>query len=454
MTKLSRSFSLMSILLAPGVIITLIAALVFSAVLISSKYQTTQAQLILEQQTIQALFSKSIEQDVLLGQQPSVYQGCKALFDSEKFVSIRVEGKNGFLFCDISQKNAKAYWQSSRSTKIQFGPDGETAANVTTGFNLEPLRGQMVEYSLFSLGLSLVIVFFHFGLYFFLGRFVGKPLIEVADLLEEGDLGKISNYSSDYTGGKRVLEITTLGLKVKEFAKNLLIYQTRAIDEAKEKERFKLARQVAHDIQSPLMALRIISQGSSSDEPRNSLLMKTIERISEISSDLLENNTSYRIRSDSKTTLKELIEEIIAEKNIQNKDVEFKFDTASFKYSKGLPSVVEESDLKRIISNLIQNAIEASVDPKMVEVGFQEDEQRNVIYIKDYGKGIPSEVLSRLGEEEFSYGKEATSSGFGLGVYGAKKVVARWGGELVFESRVNEGTRVSVILPCMAQPGL
>jgi len=72
-----------------------------------------------------------------------------------------------------------------------------------------------------------------------------------------------------------------------------------------------------------------------------------------------------------------------------------------------------------------------------------------VVAIQDNGKGIPDEVIHRVFEREFTSGK---AEGSGLGLYQAKKAVEWSGGQLQIESKVNEGTKVTIVLPIEKQP--
>jgi signal transduction histidine kinase len=68
----------------------------------------------------------------------------------------------------------------------------------------------------------------------------------------------------------------------------------------------------------------------------------------------------------------------------------------------------------------------------------------------DNGKGIPADVLSRSGEEGFSFGK---SNGNGLGVHFAKRKMLEWGGDLQISSHAGRGTMVSLSFATLARLG-
>ncbi|MBI3535050.1 MAG: ATP-binding protein [Deltaproteobacteria bacterium] len=152
-----------------------------------------------------------------------------------------------------------------------------------------------------------------------------------------------------------------------------------------------------------------------------------------------------------------VLEPIISEKRIEYRshlglEIDFSVDRAY-----GLCAKINLSDFKRVISNLINNAIEASVNQIRISVGIQPCLDNKVeIYIQDNGKGIPPEILARLGNRGETHGKVG---GSGLGIFHAKTTVESWGGILKLESKLNFGTTVRIQLskekvPNWFMPGL
>ena len=72
--------------------------------------------------------------------------------------------------------------------------------------------------------------------------------------------------------------------------------------------------------------------------------------------------------------------------------------------------------------------------------------------ITDTGIGIPEDSKGLLFKRFFQIGgarQQSSSKGSGLGLYSAKKNVQQWGGRLEIESKVGQGTTVSVLLPLL-----
>jgi anti-sigma regulatory factor (Ser/Thr protein kinase) len=119
--------------------------------------------------------------------------------------------------------------------------------------------------------------------------------------------------------------------------------------------------------------------------------------------------------------------------------------------SHGLFANIQPTEFKRLLSNLINNSVEAMGDHGKVEVRVSCSEDRSEIKlaIQDNGKGIPSEVLERVGSRGYSFEK---NQGSGLGLFHARSSVEAWGGSLDIKSKLGSGTTVTLSIPTCAAP--
>ncbi len=114
--------------------------------------------------------------------------------------------------------------------------------------------------------------------------------------------------------------------------------------------------------------------------------------------------------------------------------------------SDALPLVLCRPDeLKEVLLNLLENARAAMPGGGVVRIGAREPDSSDsmvLVTVEDEGTGIPGELLPRIFEPRFS----TRSTGSGLGLPIAKRLVDSWGGVMEVESVVDQGTRVSVRL--------
>ena len=115
-----------------------------------------------------------------------------------------------------------------------------------------------------------------------------------------------------------------------------------------------------------------------------------------------------------------------------------------------LPEITGDSRaFKQIMLNLVSNAIKFTERGGKVTVAAQLDDTRLVLRISDTGVGIGADDLKRIGDPFFQAGKtyQRRHEGTGLVLSIVKSLVTLHGGELSVQSKIDEGTTVTVALP-------
>ena len=105
--------------------------------------------------------------------------------------------------------------------------------------------------------------------------------------------------------------------------------------------------------------------------------------------------------------------------------------------------------LQEIIYNLCENAIKYNRNGGRVDVSIENNSSEAVIKVSDTGIGIPPEHQARVFERFYrvdkSHSKETGGTGLGLSI--VKHAVQYMNGSIHLESKVGEGTTVTVRLP-------
>jgi two-component system sensor histidine kinase RegB len=101
------------------------------------------------------------------------------------------------------------------------------------------------------------------------------------------------------------------------------------------------------------------------------------------------------------------------------------------------------------IRGVIRNAFDASPPDSQVIVRVREERAGLALHVVDRGSGMPPEVVARIGEPFFT--TKEPGQGMGLGLFLAKNVLNRLGGELQFHSVTGEGTTAIIYLPWSTQ---
>lgn len=238
--------------------------------------------------------------------------------------------------------------------------------------------------------------------------------------------------------------------------KRIIQDQTKEIFYREESSKADLARRVRHDIRSPFGALQIATRDLSDLNPKQrAIIQRATDRISEIISELELIRTPSAISTESASasapaqSVLSIAQEIIQEKRLQfleRTDVEIvpEFsEEAFFLFAK-----FKTSELRRTLSNLIDNAVEAyEGDKARVVVALRKDGEAVKISITDQGRGIATDDLARVFEKGFTKKK----TGSGLGLYYANKCATEAGGSLEIASVLGEGTVVTISMP-LAEP--
>jgi signal transduction histidine kinase len=108
-------------------------------------------------------------------------------------------------------------------------------------------------------------------------------------------------------------------------------------------------------------------------------------------------------------------------------------------------------EFHEIVSNLIQNAMDATMDDAQISVRAVDDEDRVLIEVQDNGSGMPPEVVEKVFSPFFT--TKEPGRGMGMGLTIVYRLVKRAGGRIDVFSEEGEGTRFSVRLPRQQNTG-
>lgn len=243
-----------------------------------------------------------------------------------------------------------------------------------------------------------------------------------------------------------------LSVAVMYFERKRMIreYQS-ALETESNRLKADIAAQVAHDIRSPLAALSATAKGLNIPEEQRTLVDGALGRMQSIANDLLARYRAPDAKIKSKIeacALAGLIDQVLTEKRLQHREkaglkIEYNAGTDN------IQAAVDAKEFQRIISNLVNNSIEAFGGPGTITVSLASTGSQFLLEIKDNGKGIPPELLARLGQKGETHGK---AGGTGLGLYHARTTVENWGGTIKLASDTGKGTTIAITLPVATRP--
>ncbi|WP_286233876.1 two-component system sensor histidine kinase EnvZ [Thalassotalea sediminis] len=212
-----------------------------------------------------------------------------------------------------------------------------------------------------------------------------------------------------------------------------------------EEDRNLLMAGISHDLRTPLTRIRLATEMMSKEDE---FLKEGIEGDIDDMNTIIDQFIDY-IRHDSKdmmepTDLNVLIGEVVQAESIVDRAITFKAGE--------IPKVpVRYVAIKRVLSNLIQNALRYSDGDILIKSGMEKTNQHVFLAVCDTGPGIPEDDIDRL-FQPFTQGDKARGTeGSGLGLAIIKRIVDTHSGKIVLRNRGEGGLSAKVILPIKQQ---
>jgi PAS domain S-box-containing protein len=210
------------------------------------------------------------------------------------------------------------------------------------------------------------------------------------------------------------------------------------------------AGMVSHDIRNPLQAianevylvktdLTSVPESDAKKNVQESLeeIGKNVSYISKIVADLQD------YARPIKPVAMEIDLETVIEDFLLKTDFPLRIKVSCHVEKDSKKIVVDADMLKRILGNLISNAVQAMPDGGKLDIHAYREGGDHIIAVKDNGNGIPEEAKDKLFMLLFT--TKNTGHGFGLAVI--KRMTEALGGTVSFESQEGKGTTFIIRLP-------
>ncbi|MGA7837700.1 MAG: HAMP domain-containing sensor histidine kinase [Ignavibacteriaceae bacterium] len=210
----------------------------------------------------------------------------------------------------------------------------------------------------------------------------------------------------------------------------------------------------SHELRTPLSVIKgtleVLTRKPREQEEYISKIkycINEVDRISNLVEQLLilaRYESGKALPVFTKVNLTKSIESVLLrlQENIKKNRMEINFDSRKFSYIRA-----DGSMLEIILENIISNSIKYSGNSNKIDISIDEGDSEITCNIKDYGRGLSKEQISRIFDRFYRADESRTSHipGNGLGLAIVKRLADLQNFRISIDSRVDSGTSFSLI---------
>ncbi len=285
-----------------------------------------------------------------------------------------------------------------------------------------------------------------FALAYFLSTYITKSLKTISDKLSETSLNQKNEKIMLEASSK---EINLLIKAYNAMVDELEISAIKLAQGEREEAWREMAKQVAHEIKNPLTPMRLTVQSFQRKFDPNDADVK--QKMKDYSETLIQQIDTMNAVASAFSNFASMPAQQNETLNVVEV-VELAMDIFNEEYivfEKDAPEIISKIDrtqLIRIITNLVKNAIQSipeQQENKAISVKVKKVSDNVLIIVKDNGIGIQPKDINRIFEPKFT----TKSSGMGLGLGIIKNIIENYKGTITFDTEFGKGTTFTVSLP-------
>jgi len=345
------------------------------------------------------------------------------------FVNQQVEIKKSFENIDATPLVQKL--------RLQTSQDSTLAKNLLSKINTlkASTNATLIEVKSYSWMIIISIAIVAFLFFIFLIIKFSKPIIELqkaTELIQKG----FYDIDLPETG---IWELKELKKSFNTMSKELTNTQKKLVEAEKQAIWKDLSRTLAHEIKNPLTPIQLTMQRLEEKYDDKEKFYAYFPQATEVIHNEIQNLLS--ISRNFSTFAKLVVPEKTSFSPILALDNIIESYTANYTINKNYQTdklvYFDQDHFYQIITNLLQNAIDASYEGKPIELTLKEEHNLIVICIEDHGIGIAREDISRIYNPYFT--KKSNGSGIGLAL--VKKFIEANGSTIYVNSLEGNGTK-------------
>lgn len=321
--------------------------------------------------------------------------------------------------------------------------------NIPSFTTQDELKEEISNFLVTIINLNAFIFLIAGTIALFLTNRITISFLLISKKMQEINLGK-TNEAIEWNRNDEI------GGLVKEYNKMVRKLEESAAALAKSEREGawrEMARQVAHEIKNPLTPMKLSIQYLQKAIDNNSAnvkemassvartLVEQIDHLSKIASDFAQ----FANIGNPKKEVFDLHEMLYSLVSLYETTENLLFKWVPVHHK--IHVFADKTQLNRLFTNLLQNALEACVNKtrRVISVSEEVKDDSIIVKVTDNGEGIPLEMQSKIFIPNFT----TKSSGTGLGLAMSKTIVEQAKGKIWFETVEGEGTTFFVELPIL-----
>ncbi len=419
-------------------------------------------------ESIAGTLSERIADSILLGNSFKTSQAINDVVNREKDIEyIFVTDEEGKVFAYTFKDGYPPdilSWNPLNGKKMNIqlldtekGNIRDVGINIFEGMNAElhigmredSLKAAHMKMRVLTIPIIIFVIFLGVIASFLFSRRITEPLnrfVEFTRVLARGEFGSKIDFESKDEIGELAESFNRLSMdlkKTKEKMEEAYTY-THLLHTEKLSSIGQISAGLAHELKNPVTTLKMLFQAFREQpemtEEDIEVITNEINKIDNILTRFLSfvRQKGFNL---SPVHIDSIIEHVmdLASFDINSHRISVHKDMLGH-----LPPIRADAPLlEQVFLNLLLNSIEAMPDGGEIRISGRADEEVVEVMIWDRGKGIPSDIKTKVFEPFFT----TKSNGTGLGLSIAYNIVKEHGGRLFFDSNEGEGTVFTVRLP-------
>ena len=341
--------------------------------------------------------------------------------------------------------HTKLAQQTKNSTEVVYDISVGESANSQTQVRL------IAKDVLFTATVILVFTALSFGLWIY--RSIATPLVKLKKAtqnIKEGNLDFVLEVEGDDEFSELCRDFEEMRKRLKESAEEKVLL---------DKENKELISNISHDLKTPITAVKGYVEGimdGVADTPEKmDRYVKTIYNKTNEMDHLINELTFYsKIDTNripytfSKLNVEDYFSDCAEEVGLELETRGIELVYANYVES-GVQVIADGEQIRRVIHNIISNAIKYMDKPKgIIQIRVKDVGDFIQVEIEDNGKGIAAKDLPSIFDRFYrtDVSRNSSKGGSGIGLSIVKKILEDHGGKVWATSRLGIGTIMYFVL--------